>query len=90
MSGLGVSTYLWASPFGDEHLDLFRHARDLGCDVLEICVEDPCGVRKFGRTSQNIRFAGKTEFTHPTGHGVAMVTAPLDLQDLLSELDRSS
>jgi hypothetical protein len=24
-------------------------------------------VRKFGRTSQNIRFAGKTEFTHPTG-----------------------
>jgi len=23
-------------------------------------------VRKFGRTSQNIRFAGKTEFTHPT------------------------
>jgi hypothetical protein len=22
-----------------------------------------CGVRKFGRTSQNIRFAGKTEFT---------------------------
>jgi hypothetical protein len=24
-------------------------------------------MRKFGRTSQNIRFAGKTEFTHPTG-----------------------
>ncbi|HEX9351715.1 MAG TPA: hypothetical protein VF877_10635 [Gaiellaceae bacterium] len=25
-----------------------------------------CGMRKFGRTSQNIRFAGKTERTHPT------------------------
>jgi hypothetical protein len=25
--------------------------------------ERTCGVRKFGRTSQNIRFAGKTEFT---------------------------
>ena len=24
-----------------------------------------CGVRKFGRTSQNIRFAGKTKFKHP-------------------------
>lgn len=23
-------------------------------------------MRKFGRTSQNIRFAGKTEYTHPT------------------------
>ncbi len=28
--------------------------------------EEWCGVRKFGRTSQNIRFAGKIEFTHPT------------------------
>jgi hypothetical protein len=27
----------------------------------------PRGVHKLGRTSQNVRFAGKTEFTHPTG-----------------------
>ena len=39
--------------------------------TLEVRVVDrarrpsTCGVRKFGRTSQNIRFAGKTEFTHP-------------------------
>jgi len=54
MSGLGVSTYLWASPFGDEHLDLFRHARDLGCDVLEICVEDPALI-----TAQAVRSAAE-------------------------------
>ena len=41
MTQLGASTYLWASPFGDDHLDLFAHAGELGCDVLEICIEDP-------------------------------------------------
>ena len=41
MTQLGASTYLWASPFGDAHLDLFAHAGELGCDVLEICIEDP-------------------------------------------------
>jgi hypothetical protein len=35
-----------------------------------------CGVRKFGRTSQNIRFAGKTEFAHPTGGGSAVLEDP--------------
>jgi D-psicose/D-tagatose/L-ribulose 3-epimerase len=41
VNAFGASTYLWASPFGDDHLDLFVHARKLGCDVLEICIEDP-------------------------------------------------
>jgi len=34
-----------------------------------------CGVRKFGRTSQNIRFAGKTKFTHPTRFCDPLTTA---------------
>ena len=44
MNTLGASTYLWASPFGDGRIDLFAHARELGCDVLEICIEDPALV----------------------------------------------
>jgi hypothetical protein len=36
----------------------------------EGALDDPAdgayGVPKFGRTSQNIRFAGKAEFTHPS------------------------
>jgi len=42
-------------------------ARKRPAQLQNFRVLDPCGVRKFGRTSQNIRFAGKTEFTHPTG-----------------------
>ena len=41
MTVIGVSTYLWASPFGDDRLDLAGHARELGFDVLEIAVEEP-------------------------------------------------
>jgi D-psicose/D-tagatose/L-ribulose 3-epimerase len=44
MTALGASTYLWASPFADDRLDLFAHARALGCDVLEICIEEPALV----------------------------------------------
>ena len=33
----------------------------IGTGLFVVC----CGMRKFGRTSQNIRFAGKTELTHP-------------------------
>ncbi len=40
----GVSTYLWVSPFGDDALHLARHARELGFDVLEICIEQPSRV----------------------------------------------
>ncbi len=38
---LGVSTYLWVSPFGDDALGLFERARTLGFDLLEICIEEP-------------------------------------------------
>lgn len=38
---LGASTYLWVSPFGDDALHLARHAKGLGFDVLEICMEEP-------------------------------------------------
>jgi hypothetical protein len=34
----------------------------IGTGIFVVC----CEMRKFGRTSQNIRFAGKTELTHPT------------------------
>ena len=46
------------------HLIALRAASGFGCRESS---PPPfvCGVRKFGRTSQNIRFAGKTEFTHP-------------------------
>ena len=40
----GASTYLWVSPFGDDTLHLARHARELGFDVLEICIEQPSRV----------------------------------------------
>jgi D-psicose/D-tagatose/L-ribulose 3-epimerase len=44
VTAFGASTYLWVSPFGDQHVGLFAHARRLGCDVLEICIEDPALV----------------------------------------------
>jgi D-psicose/D-tagatose/L-ribulose 3-epimerase len=37
----GASTFIWASPFGDDELHLASRARDLGFDVLEICIEAP-------------------------------------------------
>jgi D-psicose/D-tagatose/L-ribulose 3-epimerase len=37
----GASTFIWASPFGTDRLDLFEHVAGLGFDVLEICIEDP-------------------------------------------------
>lgn len=41
----GASTFIWASPFGDENVEgLARKVSDLGFDVLEICIEDPALV----------------------------------------------
>lgn len=37
----GASTFIWVSPFGEDTLDLFQKVKDMGFDVLEICVEDP-------------------------------------------------
>lgn len=38
---IGISTFVWTSPFGDDALWLADRVRELGFDVLEICVEDP-------------------------------------------------
>jgi D-psicose/D-tagatose/L-ribulose 3-epimerase len=41
---IGASTYIWASPFGDDQLHLTDHVAEMGFDVLEICIEDPARV----------------------------------------------
>jgi D-psicose/D-tagatose/L-ribulose 3-epimerase len=37
----GASTFIWESPFGDDKLHLAERVKDLGFDVLEICIEMP-------------------------------------------------
>ncbi|HEY1944328.1 MAG TPA: sugar phosphate isomerase/epimerase family protein [Roseiarcus sp.] len=37
----GASTFIWTSPFSNQTLSLIDHAKALGFDILEICVEDP-------------------------------------------------
>jgi D-psicose/D-tagatose/L-ribulose 3-epimerase len=38
----GASTFIWTSPFSDEIADhVALHVKELGFDILEICVEDP-------------------------------------------------
>ncbi|NHE58612.1 sugar phosphate isomerase/epimerase family protein [Cyclobacterium plantarum] len=38
---LGVTTWLWTSPFGSESVSLFPKIRKMGYDAVEIPVEDP-------------------------------------------------
>ena len=38
---IGASTFIWVSPFSNKNLDLVEKAREMGFDILEICVEDP-------------------------------------------------
>lgn len=38
---IGASTFIWVSPFSNKTLDLAEKAREMGFDILEICVEDP-------------------------------------------------
>jgi D-psicose/D-tagatose/L-ribulose 3-epimerase len=40
----GASTFIWTSPFSNEKLALIDHAKALGFDILEICVEDPATI----------------------------------------------
>jgi D-psicose/D-tagatose/L-ribulose 3-epimerase len=40
----GASTFIWASPFSNETLDLFDRAKAIGFDILEICIEDPATI----------------------------------------------
>jgi D-psicose/D-tagatose/L-ribulose 3-epimerase len=37
----GASTFIWASPFSNSTLNLADKVRDMGFDILEICIEDP-------------------------------------------------
>jgi D-psicose/D-tagatose/L-ribulose 3-epimerase len=36
----GASTFIWASPFSTQHIDLFTKVKNMGYDILEIAVED--------------------------------------------------
>jgi D-psicose/D-tagatose/L-ribulose 3-epimerase len=38
---IGASTFIWVSPFSNKTLDVVERARELGFDILEICIEDP-------------------------------------------------
>jgi D-psicose/D-tagatose/L-ribulose 3-epimerase len=40
----GASTFIWTSPFCNDTLDLIDHAKSLGFDILEICIEDPATI----------------------------------------------
>jgi len=40
-NGIGINTWVWTSPFGDDSLELVARAWAMGFDVFEIAVEDP-------------------------------------------------
>jgi D-psicose/D-tagatose/L-ribulose 3-epimerase len=40
----GASTFIWTSPFSNATLGLIDHARRIGFDIIEICVEDPATI----------------------------------------------
>ena len=40
MNPIGVCTWIWVSPFTDETVSLVAHAKEVGADVLELCIED--------------------------------------------------
>jgi D-psicose/D-tagatose/L-ribulose 3-epimerase len=40
----GASTFIWASPFSNDTLDLVDKVARIGFDLIEICVEDPATI----------------------------------------------
>jgi len=38
---LGISSFVLASPFSDADTDRFDYAREVGFDLIEVCIEDP-------------------------------------------------
>jgi D-psicose/D-tagatose/L-ribulose 3-epimerase len=44
MNPIGVCTWIWVSPFTDDDAGLVGHAKELGADVLELCIEDTTRV----------------------------------------------
>jgi len=37
----GASTFIWVSPFSNKTLDLMKKVKNIGFDIIEICIEDP-------------------------------------------------
>ncbi|MGZ4292343.1 MAG: TIM barrel protein [Gaiellaceae bacterium] len=44
MNPVGVCTWIWVSPYSDDDAHLVGHAKELGANVLELCIEDTSRV----------------------------------------------
>jgi D-psicose/D-tagatose/L-ribulose 3-epimerase len=40
----GASTFIWVSPFSNKTLWLVKKVREMGFDIIEICIEDPATI----------------------------------------------
>jgi D-psicose/D-tagatose/L-ribulose 3-epimerase len=40
----GASTFIWVSPFSNKTLGLIKKVRQIGFDLIEICIEDPSTI----------------------------------------------
>jgi D-psicose/D-tagatose/L-ribulose 3-epimerase len=40
----GASTFIWVSPFSNKTLGLVKKVREMGFDIIEICIEDPATI----------------------------------------------
>jgi D-psicose/D-tagatose/L-ribulose 3-epimerase len=40
----GASTFIWVSPFSNKTLGLVKKVREIGFDIIEICIEDPATI----------------------------------------------
>jgi D-psicose/D-tagatose/L-ribulose 3-epimerase len=40
----GASTFIWVSPFSNQTLPLIGKVREMGFDLIEICIEDPSTI----------------------------------------------
>jgi D-psicose/D-tagatose/L-ribulose 3-epimerase len=56
-NGIGINTWVWTSPFGDDSLELVARAKAMGFDVFEIAVEDPSRFAG-DRLSEALRSSG--------------------------------
>lgn len=57
MRKIGVSSFVWVSPFSMDTLSQLAHARSFGFDIYEIAVEDP-GVIDIGKVSEEAQRVG--------------------------------
>ncbi len=56
MRKIGVSSFVWVSPFQTEALDQLAHAKSIGFDIYEIAVEDPnvIDIEKVQREAERV------------------------------------